>query len=228
MISLKFVTFLILIVAGCNSSNTQSKKKIIFFGDSITELAVKPEGFITILQQKLQQENKSNKYELIGAGVSSNKVYDLYLRLDEDVLARKPDAVVIWIGVNDVWHKRLMGTGTDADKFEKFYQAILNKLKQNNIAIYLCTPAVIGEKTDYTNEQDGEMNLYSNIVRTIAERNNCTLIDLRKAFLDYGKKHNGENKSKGILTYDGVHLNDNGNQFVAAELYRVLSGSFFK
>jgi len=40
---------------------------------------------------------------------------------------------VIWVGVNDVWHKTLLGTGTDADKFEKFYQAIIKKLKDKNI-----------------------------------------------------------------------------------------------
>jgi lysophospholipase L1-like esterase len=56
-------------------------------------------------------------------------VYDLYLRLEEDVLKKRPDVVVIWIGVNDVWHKTILGTGTDADKFEKFYTAIINKLK---------------------------------------------------------------------------------------------------
>lgn len=78
----------------------QKKKKIIFFGDSITELAVKPEGYISNLRKKLEQEGLSKNYELIGSGISANKVYDLYLRLEDDVLSKKPDAVVIWIGVN--------------------------------------------------------------------------------------------------------------------------------
>ena len=64
--------------------------------------------------------------------------------MDEDVLAKSPNAVVIWIGVNDVWHKKLLGTGTDADKFEKFYTAIIKKLRERNISVFLCTPAVIG------------------------------------------------------------------------------------
>jgi lysophospholipase L1-like esterase len=167
-------------------------------------------------------------YETIGAGISGNKIYDLYLRMEDDVLAKNPDAVVIYIGVNDVWHKRTSHTGTDADKFEKFYNAIIKKLQARNITVYLCTPATIGEKTDFTNEMDGDMNKYAGIVRNIAKNNNCELIDLRQAFLDYNKTHNPENKDRGILTVDGVHLNSTGNHFVAEKMMAVLKQNFIK
>jgi lysophospholipase L1-like esterase len=48
------------------------------------------------------------------------------------VLSKNPDIVVIYIGVNDVWHKRSTGTGTDADKFEKFYKALIAKIQAKN------------------------------------------------------------------------------------------------
>ena len=201
----------------------QKKKKIIFFGDSITELAVKPGGFILKIDSMLVKNNLKNNYDLIGAGVSGNKIYDLYLRLEDDVLSKNPDIVVIFIGVNDVWHKRLTGTGTDADKFERFYSAILKKLTDKNIKVIICTPAAIGEKTDFTNEQDGDLNKYCNIIRDIAAKNNLPLIDLRKIFLEYNLKNNSENKDRGILTRDGVHLNDKGNQLVADEMWKVIS-----
>ena len=201
----------------------QKKKKIIFFGDSITELAVKPGGFILKIDSMLGKNNLKNNYDLIGAGVSGNKIYDLYLRLEDDVLNKDPDIVVIFIGVNDVWHKRLTGTGTDADKFERFYSAILKKLTDKNIKVIICTPAAIGEKTDFTNEQDGDLNKYCNIIRDIAAKNNLPLIDLRKIFLEYNLKNNSENKDRGILTRDGVHLNDKGNQLVADEMWKVIS-----
>jgi isoamyl acetate esterase len=198
------------------------KKRIIFFGDSITEVAVKPGGYIIRMDSMIAMQNKNELYELIGSGVSGNKVYDLYLRMEEDVLSRNPDIVVVYIGVNDVWHKRTGGTGTDADKFERFYQAIINKLKAKNIHLILCTPAAIGEKTDFSNPQDGDLNEYSKIVRNLAQKNNLPIIDLRKAFLEYDLKNNPENKSNGILTTDGVHLNAKGNQLVADEMWKVL------
>jgi len=218
-----FITIVLL-----SSFSHQQKKRIVFFGDSITQAGVQPNGYITKLGLLLNEKRIGEKYELIGAGIGGNKVYDLYLRIEDDVLSKKPDAVVIWVGVNDVWHKRTSGTGTDADKFEKFYNAIIKKLKDNKIAVFICTPAAIGEKMDFTNELDGDLNKYSVIIRNIAKNNNCPLIDLRQAFLNYNLANNKENKESGILTTDRVHLNEKGNQLVADEMYKILSQSVIK
>jgi lysophospholipase L1-like esterase len=199
----------------------QQKQKIVFFGDSITQAGVSPNGYITVLGNMIAQKGLKDQYELVGAGISGNKVTDLYLRLEDDVLAKNPTTVVIWIGVNDVWHKK-MGTGTDAAKFEQFYNAILKKLQAKNIKVVMCTPATIGEKTDFSNELDGDLNKYANMVRSIAAQNNCALIDLRKAFLAYNLANNTANNDKGILTADGVHLNDKGNMLVAGEMMKAL------
>lgn len=210
-------------VIACISFTTmQQKKKILFFGDSITQAGVGPKGYITKFGEKIAAAGKKDQYEIMGAGIGGNKVYDLYLRMDDDVLAKNPDIVVIWVGVNDVWHKRSFGTGTDPDRFDRFYTAIIKKLQAKNIQVYLCTPAAIGERTDFSNELDGDLNQYSKLVRTIAQKNNCTVIDLREAFLKYNVANNKENKESGILTTDRVHLNDKGNDFVADEMLKVI------
>lgn len=200
----------------------QQKKKIIFFGDSITQAGVKPNGYIDVMNNMLKAQKLDAQYELVGAGIGGNKVYDLYLRMEEDVLSKKPDIVVIYIGVNDVWHKQSSGTGTDADKFVRFYNAIIAKLKAQNCKVILATPAVIGEKTDFSNQLDGDLNRYSTIIRDLAKKENLPLIDLRKAFLEYNVKNNPENKEQGILTTDRVHLNDTGNKLVAETMWQVI------
>jgi hypothetical protein len=58
---------------------------------------------------------------------------------------------------------------------------------------------------------------YSAVSRQVAKETNVTLCDLRQAFLDHLKQHNPENKDRGILTGDGVHLNAAGNRFVAEQ-----------
>ena len=220
----KFIAFsLIIVMAGAFTSQVK-KKKVVFFGDSITEAGAQPSGFISLMRNMLQQKGLANSYDLIGAGIGGNKVYDLYLRMDDDVLSKKPDIVVIWVGVNDVWHKRSFGTGTDADKFAKFYTAIIKKLQAQHIQVFLCTPAAIGEKTDFTNELDGDLNKYAAIIRDLAKENNCQLIDLRKVFLDYNLKNNPNNEESGILTSDRVHLNEKGNNFVAEKMMVAIVG----
>ena len=202
---------------------SKSKKK---YGDFLWRFNYagwcNPGGYIMRIDSMCKAEGKADNYEFIGAGIGGNKVYDLFLRMEADVLSKNPDLVVIYIGVNDVWHKASSGTGTDADKFEKFYLAIINKLKERNIKIILCTPAAIGEKTDFSNAQDGDMNHYSNIIRRLAAENNIQLVDLRKSFIDYNLKNNPGNKDRGILTTDRVHLNAQGNQLVADEMWKAI------
>jgi lysophospholipase L1-like esterase len=196
--------------------------RVVFFGDSITEAGAKPGGYIVKIKETLAQKGQGSKYDLIGAGIGGNKVYDLYLRMEDDVLSQDPDVVVIWIGVNDVWHKQSFGTGTDPDKFQKFYAAIINKLLDKHIRVILCTPAVIGEKADFTNQQDGDLNAYSQIIRNLAQKWHCGLVDLREVFHNYELKNNPGNKESGILTQDRVHLNEAGNQLVAEKMLEAL------
>jgi lysophospholipase L1-like esterase len=221
---MKKILFVSLIIILASAFVPQKKSKVIFFGDSITELGVRPGGYVTRIDSMSKTEGKGEQYDFVGAGVSANKVYDLYLRLEDDVLNKNPDVVVIYVGVNDVWHKASSGTGTDADKFEKFYTAILKKLKEKNIKAILCTPAVIGERNDMTNQLDGDLNRYSNIIRDMAKKNNLPLVDLRQKFLDYYKTNNPKNEERNILTYDRVHLNAKGNQLVADAMWSVVKG----
>lgn len=175
-----------------------------------------------MMEQKLLSAGKNTDFELIGAGIGGNKIYDLYLRAERDVLAQKPDIVIIYVGVNDVWHKTTHGTGTDLDKFEQFYVALVQKLKNAGIQVICCTPAVIGERTDHSNQQDGDLNAYSSAIRKMAMSEKCPLVDLRAAFLAYNQANNTSNLEKGILTTDRVHLSQKGNDFVADAMLKVL------
>ena len=89
------------------------KVKILFFGDSITQAGVSPNGYIVKMDSIIKQSHLSDSIELVGAGIGGNKVYDLYLRMEDDVMKQHPDVVMIYVGINDVWHKASSGTGTD-------------------------------------------------------------------------------------------------------------------
>ncbi|MCX6264817.1 MAG: GDSL-type esterase/lipase family protein [Bacteroidetes bacterium] len=199
-----------------------AKKKVVFFGDSITQAGAQPGGYIRLMDSLVALDKKSSDYELIGAGIGGDKIYDLYLRMEEDVLKKQPDIVVIYVGVNDVWHKSSSGTGTDFNKFGRFYEAVVAKLQAAGIKVIICTTAVIGERTDHSNPQDGDLNFYSQWIRNFAAKKSIPLVDLRSLFMQYNLVNNPENKESGILTRDRVHLTPAGNNLVAKEMWKVI------
>ncbi len=211
------VTLLIMFLKDAKSTN----KKVIFFGDAITEYGVLQHGFIYLMKRMLMQQHINN-YDLVGAGVGGNKITNLQARLTEDIIAQSPDIVVIWIGVNDVWHKYTHGYGTDAEMFNETYRNIIKQLLADKIKIMLVTPAVIGENKDHLTELDAELDKYAQMIRNIAAEFELAMCDMRALFFLYEINNNTANAYAGILTTDGVHLNDAGNKFAAEEIWKVL------
>ena len=225
----KILILLVVAMASCTSSN----KKVIFLGDSITQNAVinseEFRGFISLLGENLDQNT-----ELIGKGIGGDKVSDLLTRYRDDVIKLNPDMVFIYIGINDVWHKYDYGTGTDIDLYENGLRQIIYDIKDNGIEIILCTPTVIGEnKGDFTlvNQfkdietmeiMNNDLDDYSDVIRKLSREFDTKLLDLRKIFMQYISENNPENKSKGVLTTDGVHLNNFGSKLIANEMIKYI------
>lgn len=200
----------------------QKKETIIFLGDSITWFGAGPEGYITFMSQAIETTHAGAGIELIGAGVRGNKVPDCLRRLEADVLQKSPTIVVIYIGINDVWHWD-SSHGTTKEAFDAGLRDMIAKIQAAGARVILCTPTVIGEKSDGTNRHDKMLDEYSDLSRTVAQETGAQLLDLRNAFLAYLKDHNPSNAEQGILTRDAVHLNRNGNLFLSTLMLDALN-----
>ena len=201
--------------------------RILFLGDSITAGATSPQGFITLIKYSLDAAHKDLGIETIGAGISGNKVGQLRARLQRDVLDKKPTIVFIYIGINDVWHWKknkdgILAGGTTREAFESGLKDIIGKINGIGARVILCTPSVIGEKADGTNDYDTMLTEYCGISRKVASETQSGMVDLHNAFIAYIKANNKENKPNGILTGDKVHLNAQGNKLVAEEMLKAL------
>jgi len=238
-----------ILIIGCNDVN-ESKLKIVFLGDSITEAGVydkdvgienngeliypKYTGFITFLAPSLAENT-----ELVGKGISGDKVSDLLTRYKKDVIDLDPDIVFIYIGINDVWHKYDFGTGSDIDLYENGLRQIISEIQKIGAKVVLCTPTVIGENYgDFTlanqyieqyrdaktmESINKDLDAFSDVVRKLSSEYSTDLIDLRKIFIDYISENNPKNYPSGILTYDGVHLNDQGNKLIADQMINFIN-----
>jgi lysophospholipase L1-like esterase len=207
--------------AGDGPIKLKKGDRIVFLGDSITQGGVGPKGYVTVIKNALAE--KQPGVEVIGAGISGNKVPDLQKRLERDVLKRNPTLVVIYIGINDVWHgEKDPSRGTSKEKFEEGLKDIITRIKDARANVLLCTPSVIGEKLGGKNNLDAKLDEYSDISRKVAKEMKVPLCDLRREFVDYLAKNNAADKASGVLTSDRVHLNEAGNRFVAEVMLKAL------
>lgn len=199
---------------------------VVFLGDSITFFGDREDhGYIKVIEKTLSAEGVT----CMGAGIGGNKVANLQRRLQRDVLDKNPSHVVIYIGINDVWH---YGDGPDrgTPKFA-FRQGLIDLVERceaQGVHVVLCTPTVIGEKKGKgentfaakhaTYDWDEMLDSYADITRDVAKHRRLALVDLRKDFRAHIQRNNPENKERGILTRDKVHLNAAGNKLVAEKM----------
>ena len=190
--------------------------RIIFFGDSLTALAVKdpyvPEGkgYVPLVRAAL----KDRGVEVEAVATGGHKVTDLLKRVDQDVLAKKPTIVVIQIGVNDA------SAGVTPELFKAQLEELIGKLQKGGAQVIQCTCTCRIEGYDPENAMDKKLDALAEVARLIARDKQLPLVNLRKAFIDYWKTHNPGNKPKGLLTYDGNHWNETGHKFVAEQMLK--------
>jgi lysophospholipase L1-like esterase len=190
--------------------------RIIFFGDSLTALAVKdsnvPEGkgYVPLVRAAL----KESGVEVDAVATGGHKVTDLLKRVDQDVISKKPTVVVIQIGVNDA------SAGVTPELFKAQLEELIGKLQQGGAQVIQCTCTCRIEGYDPENAMDKKLDALAEVARVIARDKQLPLVDLRKAFVEYWKTHNPENKPRGFLTYDGNHWTETGHQYVADQMLK--------
>jgi lysophospholipase L1-like esterase len=194
--------------------------RILFFGDSLTALAVDDtsgkhftKGYVQTVREKLQAQHKDKNLEILSVATGGHTVPDLLKRVDKDVIAKNPTIVVIQIGCNDA--RRI-----PKETFQASLEELHDKLKAAGIQAIQCSLTSVGEKHDGTNKDDPKLEEFAQIEREIAKSEDVPLNDLRKAFVGYWKEHNPDNQPSGILTYDGNHFNQTGHDFVAEQMLK--------
>lgn len=190
--------------------------KVIFFGDSLTALAVKdtrvPEGsgYVPLVREAL----KDKGVEVDAVATGGHKVTDLLKRVDKDVIAKMPTVVVIQIGVNDA------GAGVTPERFKGQLEELIDKLQKGGAQVVQCTCTCRREGYDPKDAFDKKLDALADAARTIAKDKKLPLIDLRAAFIEHWKKNNADNKPNGVLTYDGNHWNEAGHKYVAEQMLK--------
>jgi lysophospholipase L1-like esterase len=209
---------------------------ISIFGDSITWL----NGYITKIDNALAagEGTKDLDVKVFNHGVNGGGAAQILNGSDsagydgkgnnaaqkpfaEVIKTDKADIAVVFIGINDVWWRN-----TTPEDFKKQMEGIAAAAKANGTSLVLATMATHGELPDGKNPDDAKIEQFSQITRDVAAASGAVLVDLRKAFIAYNQNHNGEMqldgtmvfKSNNVLTGDGVHPNEAGNEVLAQNI----------
>jgi len=196
-------------------------KKVVFFGDSVTEAHrnIKNhqdlgQGFVFLLQNIYQQVSFHNK------GIGGQRIKDLLVRVDEDVISLEPDLCFIWIGVNDAWLPYLLGFESSFDTFKHDYDGLIkhiqNKCKKTKLILIKPYVLPIGH---VSLEILQDVDRYRVYVDDIAKQFDLDVIDIKEEIEKQLVIMSGEH-----LFYDGIHPTPEGYQLITTVLDRYLKG----
>lgn len=206
--------------------------KILFFGDSITEMGRnrdlnKPSdiesygnGFPFFVAGNLYKKDP-NKYEIINRGISGNHIAHLYARVKQDVWNLNPDVLTILVGVNDVAHEINWQGGISITRFEKIYRNLIEETLEvlPNLKIVLCEPFILkGSATENTEEHPDryeriqEIYEYAKVVKKLAQEFNVHFLPLQEKFTQKAEEHGAKH-----FLFDGVHPMVAGASLIADE-----------
>lgn len=203
-------------------------KRVIFFGDSITDACRRNDvfygmgvGYATMVCGELSVEY-ANQFEFKNTGISGHRIVDLYARIKSDFLNLKPDYASIYCGVNDSWHEILSQNGVNTQKFEMVYQLMLDEIFETlpNIKLILVAPFVVeGRATKNTEEMPDRIQQFqvdvaekAEAVKRIAKKYNLPVIELQPIFDAACEK-----AAPDYWTTDGVHPTPAGHTLIKNE-----------
>ncbi len=188
--------------------------RIVCFGDSITGVYYHTgcaRAWTDMLGIALQQTYPKAKLEMVNAGISGHTTSDALARIENDVLAKNPDLVVIMFGMNDV-------TRIKIDAYEKNLRSIARQCLDTGAAVMLCNPNSVYENPTRPN---AKLAAYSDRVRTVARDLKVPLVDF---FKDWSELHRQNPSAWMLLMSETIHPNLNGHKRFAELITRTLSG----
>jgi lysophospholipase L1-like esterase len=197
---------------------------LVILGNSITQAGVMPFGYVNQARNALAIFYPERKISLVNAGISGHKAPDMLDRFERDVLQYDPDWLAISVGINDVWHGFKDGhtrgggpKGVPLELYRAKVTEMITLAQATGTKVALMTTTIIQENLSSIENQ--KLEPYNEAIHQLAQQYDCLLIDQNHAFkrvLEPLQKP-GMN-GKGLLTTDGVHMNEKGNWLMASTL----------
>lgn len=195
-------------------------QSILFTGDSITDCGrVRPvgtgaglgDGYVALVDSLLAAWYPERRIRVLNTGINGNRVIDLEMRWQTDVLDLAPDWLSVMIGINDVW--RQFDNQHDPDqvtieRYETTYRKLLEQTRQGLNGLILMTPYLI--EPNLSDCMREHMDAYGMVVEQLACEFDAVFVNVQAAF-DLYLTH----RPAQSLCDDRVHPNKTGHMIIA-------------
>ncbi|GEP94278.1 SGNH/GDSL hydrolase family protein [Chitinophaga cymbidii] len=110
----------------------QQNDRVIFVGNSITEAG----AYVSYVYLYYMTHFPGKKIVIMNGGIGGDKASDIYRRLEYDILAKKPDVLILTFGMNDTGYFEFGNSDADKTAAERIeasrrsYQQIEQRLLQ--------------------------------------------------------------------------------------------------
>jgi len=160
--------------------------RIAVLGDALTLAGNRPHGFLTLLREAEDHP----ELPWLSAGRSGDRLEHARQRLEEEILPLRPTVLLVFLGVNDVWHQargHVLEFGRARDLLRELAQCYRAGCPEGDLVF--CTPLLIGEKSDGTNSMDRDLEGLAQVIREIAAETGA---------VDAGGNRDGSNADGGV------------------------------
>ena len=205
------LSFAFVFVKDYIKTKNNNQIKIAFLGESLTFLGCYEEtGYVKLTIKEL--ENRGKKVELIPVGLCGARSFDILNIIDNDVISKKPDLLIMMIGINDAL--------AEPDKIQNFknnIKQIIKKLKENKINTIILNITVTEKDAFYANDA---INQHNKVISDITKQEKIKTIDINSVMKKQIKKSGKNTMEEYFMTEDGIHLSNLGNKILADTLVK--------
>ncbi|MBC9914868.1 SGNH/GDSL hydrolase family protein [Chitinophaga varians] len=173
----------------------------------------------------------SRPYTVINKGIGGNSTSDLLTRVEKDVVALKPELVVLMAGTNDMVNSQKL---VPYAQYALQYRQLVQRIRESGATVVLMTSLPVDTGYLFQRHQRGRYDADPNrridsacaLVQEIAAAERVYCLDLHKIFVSRGEP--GRTAASMIVNAanmgreDGVHPTAAGYRFMAAQLYTFL------
>jgi len=198
--------------------------RIVFLGDSLTRRTSLVNGseprrrygegyvgsYVDILMKRILVNFPENRLLMWNAGNSGNDLPALLERVERDVLALRPDWVVLFVGQNDA---KQYGTAA----FEENLRKLTAILHEREICIVHLSTTPFPDNA----EKNALLDSYDPIIHAVAKERGDPYVDLKNRFKRVMDSNAGAKHTINLFT-SGPHLSELGNILVADAVYEAV------